>query len=851
MKKLHDFQRKNNSFTFNFPLVACIILMGLFMANDFLYGQRLNYTHYSSGSSIVDLAIHGDDIWVVNRFGGIVKVQRTTGDMIHFNHTDPNLRSNNMTSLAMGPDGALWAGGYAGLFKYDGVGWKDYGEVDALFGDVSGIEKVVVDPDNVVWMSHFAGLVRFDGSSPPQIFNSSNSPLSTTLITDIAVDVDGSIWVGMAFGGGLMHLKDGNWNLYTAENSGLFSNRVNHITIDQDGVKWIGTNGSPVGLTRFDGVNWQTYNRLNSGLSAFEINALAFDDMGGIWIGTDNELQYFDGDQWENYSLNNSPLTGRNINALQILPDGELWIGVRHSIEDEENQNIFGVKALLRKNGSDWESFETGNSPLPNSWVTQIEFNSQGNAWISTYGGGIAYLENGEWQQFDAGNSLLESSYIEDILLNGDDELWIALGFSNLMRKMGDNWEVFTPENSGFPSYDATTLARGADGSVWIGTGDNKLVRYHSDTWTVYDSENSPLENQSIYKIFVDSKGGVWVMGSYDYLAYLLDDVWTIYNSSTTEWPGLFMYCLEEDHLGRVWLGTDMGVFRYDENQWEHFTELTSGLSGREIFNMERDGDNMWINSNAGLLKYYQDDRWVKYSGALEGRSITDDNSLVLKAGPNGDLWAGSITGLNIITELPSIAVSATQITFDSTAVGDCKQESYSVEGFKVKNDLVLTSSLADFQLSLDPDQGFTQELVLPGNQPDYTKIVYLQFCPQQAGVVSAEVEHRLDDEPLASLAASGLGYILTSAYEEAQTLEISIFPNPVDNYLNYEFSHSISGKGTMYIYNLSGQSMGTYPINSASGRIDLGQLNPGVYSIHIEMENESALYIQKLIKLE
>lgn len=849
--KSHNLQIESYELLYYFRVTTYTILMGLFMTNVHLFGQIVTYTHYGSGSSVVDLAVQGDDIWVANRFGGIVKVQRSTGDMIHFNNTDPVLRSNNINSLVIGPDGALWAGGYAGLFKYDGVTWKDYVEVDALLGDVSGIEKVVVDQNNVVWMSHFAGLVRFDGSSPPEVFNTSNSPLTTTLITDLAVDLDGSIWMGLAFGGGLMHLKDGNWNLYTAENSGLFSNRVNHITVDKNGVKWIGTNGSPVGLSRFDGVSWETYNRTNSGLSAFEINDLAFEEGGGIWIGTINELQYFDGDQWENYSMSNSPLSGRNINALQILPEGELWIGVRHSIEDEENQNIDGVKALLRKNGSDWESFETGNSPLPNSWVTQVEFNSEGNVWISTYGGGMAYVENGQWQQYNAGNSLLESSYITDIVLNGDDELWIALGFSNLMRKMGDNWEVFTPENSGFPSYDATTLARGADGSVWIGTGDNKLVRYHSDTWTVYDSENSPLENQSIYKIFVDSRGGVWVMGSYDYLAYLLDDVWTIYNSSTTEWPGLFMYCLEEDHLGRVWLGTDMGVFRYDENQWEHFTELTSGLSGREIFNMERDGDNMWINTNGGLLKYYNDERWVRYSGALEGNSITDDNANVFKVDPDGNLWAGNITGLNIISEVSSIAVSATQITFDSTAVGDCKQETYSVDGFKLDQELVLTSSLADFQLSLDPDQGFTQELMIPADQPDYTKMIYVQFCPQQEGVVSAEVEHLVAEEQLASLTTYGLGYILTSTQEERQAPEIHIFPNPIYNYLNYEVLPPVEGKGTMYIYNLGGQSVGTYPINSASGRIDLGQLKAGVYTIHIAMANDSGVHIQKLVKLD
>jgi ligand-binding sensor domain-containing protein len=850
--KSHYLQCKKYIFSGNYAFVIYLFLMGSFMIDDSLYGQKVTYEHYGSGSSVLDLAIQGEYIWVVNNLGGIVKVQRTTGDMIHFNHTDPNLRSNNINSLAIGVDGTLWVGGYSGLFAYDGTEWNDMGEIDELFGDVSGIEKVVVDQDNVVWMSHFAGLVRFDGSSTPQVYNDSNSPMSTTLITDLAVDIDGSIWIGLAFDGGLLHLKDGNWNLYTAENSGLFSNRVNHISIDKNGIKWIGSNGSTVGLTRFDGVNWQTYTRMNSGLSAFEINDLAFDENGGIWIGTTNELQYFDGNQWESYTFGNSPLTGRNVNSLQILPGGELWIGVRHSIEDNSNQDIDGVRALLRKNGNEWETYETGSSPLPGSIVNQIEFTNEGNIWLSTYGGGIVYIENEEWKLFNAGNSPLESSYINDIILIGDDELWIAQDFGFLTRKTGNDWEFFTPENSGIPSNGVNALAKGNDGSVWMGTWDRKLVRYHSDTWTVYDSDNVPIDIPYITKIFVDSRGGVWLMSSYDNLAYLFEDEWTLFNSNTTSWPALFMNCLEEDHMGRVWLGTDLGVFIFDQNRWEHFTDLTSGMPGKEVFNIEREDDKMWLNTISGILKYYHDNRWVRYSGALEGSSITDDNTFVLKADMHGNLWAGGLTGLNIIRELPSVAVSPVQINFDSTAVGNCKLESYIVDGFKLDQELLLTSSLSDFQLSLDPDQEFTQELIITSDQTDYTKTIYIQFCPQSEGIVSAAVEHTFSEEQLASISLLGIGYILTGTIEKSHYKDIQIFPNPVENELNYEVPHSVSGtKGMMYIYNQTGRSEGTCTIGSSKGRINVGHLKAGMYTVHILMDNDSTIYIQKFIKLD
>ena len=69
------------------------------------------------------------------------------------------------------------------------------------------------------------------------------------------------MWVGTNFGGLVaINKSTGISTFYFTYNSGLSSNYVQSIAIDSNGTKWIGTRD---GLAKFDGTNWTTYNTSN------------------------------------------------------------------------------------------------------------------------------------------------------------------------------------------------------------------------------------------------------------------------------------------------------------------------------------------------------------------------------------------------------------------------------------------------------------------------------------------------------------------------------------------------------------------------------------------------------------
>ena len=99
----------------------------------------------------------------------------------------------------------------------------------------------LADEGNILWIGTFGGLVKLDKTTGTSTFyNNANSDLPYNYVTDIAIDDNGTKWIGTYYGG--MAAFDGiNWVIYNTSNSGLPNNFIHSIAIDANGTKCIGT----------------------------------------------------------------------------------------------------------------------------------------------------------------------------------------------------------------------------------------------------------------------------------------------------------------------------------------------------------------------------------------------------------------------------------------------------------------------------------------------------------------------------------------------------------------------------------------------------------------------------------
>ena len=131
------------------------------------------------------------------------------------------------------------------------------------------------------------------------MYDTSNSGIPSNYVSTIAIDSDGTKWIGFPGLGwsdshGLASFDGTTWTVYDTSNSELPSNHVVSIAIDDNGVKWIGAGGwSGGGLVSFDGTTWTVYDTSNSGIPVNYVSTIAIDDYGNKWIGTSDGLAVF------------------------------------------------------------------------------------------------------------------------------------------------------------------------------------------------------------------------------------------------------------------------------------------------------------------------------------------------------------------------------------------------------------------------------------------------------------------------------------------------------------------------------------------------------------------------------
>ncbi|MEN6512292.1 MAG: T9SS type A sorting domain-containing protein, partial [Chloroherpetonaceae bacterium] len=112
----------------------------------------------------------------------------------------------------------------------------------------------------------------------------SNSGLPNNWVYSIAIDKNGSKWIGTIKG--LAKYDGTSWTIYNTSNSGLPRNGVISITIDKNSTKWLGTDG---GLVKYDGT-WTIYDTLNSDIPDNTVYTIAIEVNNTKWIGTNEGM---------------------------------------------------------------------------------------------------------------------------------------------------------------------------------------------------------------------------------------------------------------------------------------------------------------------------------------------------------------------------------------------------------------------------------------------------------------------------------------------------------------------------------------------------------------------------------
>ncbi|MFN8280025.1 MAG: hypothetical protein U0V49_07045 [Saprospiraceae bacterium] len=222
-------------------------------------------------------------------------------------------------------------------------------------GDATRVRLTGLDYDsksNKLWIADYLAARQLVSLDKTGNWASYAIPFSGQIL-DVAVDHNGYKW--LVFRDGLAVFDDRNtpstsddrFIALNTSNSNLTTNLVYNVTIDIEGDVWVGTAAGPVifecGSSIFDGNCKGTRRKVDQNgiigylLETEEVLCLAVDGANRKWIGTRNGLyvQSPSGEFQINYfNTDNSPLLSNNIFSLAVNNNtGEVWIGTDRGIQ--------------------------------------------------------------------------------------------------------------------------------------------------------------------------------------------------------------------------------------------------------------------------------------------------------------------------------------------------------------------------------------------------------------------------------------------------------------------------------------------------------------------------------------
>lgn len=343
-----------------------------------------------------------DDVWVTSP--GWVHQFHSSGVLIEvFNTYTTGLPGLGVVDgFTRDGNGNFWvATTDSGFSRFDGQRWKNLGRFnpnEPWGPNTYGAEGLTTDSQGRLWVttSGIGMLDPIDGESISgddfTLWNTANSNLGAGPYEVITIGQDGVVFAADGFSGVDM-LIDGTWNLHWFVDGSHTRNWIESLDTDTSGNVWA---VSSLQLHMHDGETWTTFDALTNTLSQMDVNVVKAGPDGTIWIGTDAGLVSFDGVSLGTvYNASNSPLAASEIQSIAFRDDGLMAVSAHDFGPTTPFPNGVAVIDGEIDNPDHWTVFTYENSPMRHYQLGEVEFDGNGDLWISTLTQGVAIAHTG------------------------------------------------------------------------------------------------------------------------------------------------------------------------------------------------------------------------------------------------------------------------------------------------------------------------------------------------------------------------------------------------------------------------------------------------------------------------
>jgi signal transduction histidine kinase/ligand-binding sensor domain-containing protein/HPt (histidine-containing phosphotransfer) domain-containing protein/BarA-like signal transduction histidine kinase len=609
-----------------------------------IYRNKINDAQSLSENYITDII---DDeqgnLWIATR-NGLNKFIRKTGAFKRYYANDNQkngLNSSHITRLIKDTRGGFWIGTTEGVNHFDPIS-ESFNPLisNQQVNNMSDayITALLQDNDGSLWvgsanngLSHYLNPHTQSKVITYRHLPNIPSSLSANNVTVIHQDTSGTVWVGTKTAGlnklnakhsGFKHYgySRENKNATTVKNS-LSHNNVTDIYQDKVNNLWLTTYGGGLNILNIVTDNIQTYRAnvsVSNSIISDQILSIYGEDSGTIWLGTfGSGISKTNGlaSQFNSIISNKNDLLGLSngiVSSFHQDMSNALWVGT------------FGGINITENNGKTFQvikSDKANSNSLSEDLILSIYEDDNSLMWFGTKDGGLNQY-NPKTKSFKhfrhdpKDPSSITSQGIWKIVADGKNNFWLATWGGGLSRfdrnkKVFEHFTHDKNDNNSLSDDNVWALIKGASGELWLGTGQG-LNKFDPVTKQVTRFKHDPNNSNSL---------------SHDFIL-------AIYKESDSV----------------LWISTyGGGLNRFDINT-EQFTRFgkQDGFSSNNIYSALPDNQgNLWISSNAGLIKFNPTTKTIKNYDVSDGLQGNEFNSNAFYKSASGELFFGGVNGYN------------------------------------------------------------------------------------------------------------------------------------------------------------------------------------------------------------
>jgi ligand-binding sensor domain-containing protein/signal transduction histidine kinase len=302
------------------------------------------------------------------------------------------------------------------------------------------VSSLAVDPSGRLWVGLAHGTAGLRCYDPD--FNRLAIPGVIPEAKALLVDRQGVLWIG-TLGGGLARYQNSTFSFLKKED-GLANDRVLTLAESDDGSLWIGTVD---GLTELSDVKFPILSQ-KEGLVTEACFAVAPSPDGGIWASTPDGASFYRDGKFSNFGADGADgFSSRWMKRVYVARNGDAYfVGARKTLDRFSTDHVITT----------WTN---------GIWPRAVTEDATGI--IVAFAGELIRIQNDKLVPFRlADGGSVSRGWIENLLVARDGSLWVASDHGVCQIKDGvlHDWT----EQNGLTNAKSLYLCEDDAGAVWI-----------------------------------------------------------------------------------------------------------------------------------------------------------------------------------------------------------------------------------------------------------------------------------------------------------------------------------------------------------------------------------------------